>query len=92
MRSPEDKAKALVAILTRLAALHPQLARVAILVYVRGLTSEEAAKEVGTTQRNVERDRLLARLWIHAEWKKWRKQNPDDEGDDDFMAGVRMPR
>ena len=92
MRSPEDKAKVLVAILTRLTALHPQLARVVTLVDVRGLTSAEAAKEIGTTERNVRRDRLLARAWIHAEWKKLRKQNPDDEGDDDFMAGVRRPR
>jgi hypothetical protein len=59
MRSSEGKAKAFVAILTRRAVLHPQLPRLVTLVYVRGLTS--AAKEIGTTQRNVERDRHVAR-------------------------------
>ncbi|MFB3908229.1 MAG: ECF-type sigma factor [Candidatus Eisenbacteria bacterium] len=53
--------------LDRLAAEHPRKARVVELLYLAGLTQEEAGSVLGITARTVLRDWMFARAWL---WKE----------------------
>jgi RNA polymerase sigma factor (TIGR02999 family) len=53
--------------LERLERLDPQQARVVELRYFAGLSAEETAESIGTSQRTVEREWSLAKAWLRAE-------------------------
>lgn len=52
--------------LDRLAALHPDAARVVELRYFAGLTAQEAADVLGISEKSVQRRWVVARAWLHA--------------------------
>lgn len=55
--------------LTRLAALDPRQARVVELRYFGGLSVEETASALNTSERTVKRDWSVARAWLEGELK-----------------------
>lgn len=51
--------------LDRLAALHPEAARVVELRYFAGLTAGEAADVLGVSEKTIQRRWIVARAWLH---------------------------
>jgi RNA polymerase sigma factor (TIGR02999 family) len=64
---PRDDLVALDAALTRLAAVHPQAAKLVELRHFAGLPVAEAAQTLGISMRTADRLWALARAWLHRE-------------------------
>jgi RNA polymerase sigma factor (TIGR02999 family) len=64
---PRDELVALDAALTRLAAGHPQAAKLVELRHFSGLTVAEAAQILGIAPRTADRLWAFARAWLHRE-------------------------
>jgi RNA polymerase sigma factor (TIGR02999 family) len=64
---PRDDVVALDAALTRLAAVHPQAARLVELRHFACLSVAEAAQALGISMRTADRLWALARAWLHRE-------------------------
>ena len=57
-------------LLKRLAQVNPRQAKVVEMRFFAGLTEEEIADIMGVSSRTVKRDWLMARAWLHKEWKR----------------------
>jgi len=64
---PRDDLVALDAALTRLAAVHPQAAKLVELRHFAGLSVAEAAQTLGISMRTADRLWAVARAWLHRE-------------------------
>lgn len=65
-----DLTLAIDGLLNRLAAIEPRQAKVIEMRFFAGLTEEEIADVLGVSSRTVKRDWLMARAWLHTQWKK----------------------
>jgi RNA polymerase sigma factor (TIGR02999 family) len=62
--TPDERILLMDDALTQLEKEHPERARVVVLKYFGGMTNEEVARMLGTSERTVNRHWLCARAWL----------------------------
>ena len=62
--TPDDKVLLMDEALEKLTLEDPEKARIVVLKFFGGLTNQEAAENLGVTERTVERQWAYARVWL----------------------------